>query len=74
MTLLLTGQIGELEATNMQKTSKITDLQKEVNRFKDKLSWLESERKNLESEKDSLSEEKMSQLKSLEQVLCYAIL
>jgi uncharacterized protein YlxW (UPF0749 family) len=65
---LFTGQIGELEGTNVQKTSKIADLQKEISRLKDKLSWLESERKNLEHQKDSLSEEKLSQLKSLEQV------
>lgn len=63
------GQIGELEGTNIQKTSKINDLQKEVNKFKDRLSWLESERKNLELEKDSLSEEKLSQLRSLEKSL-----
>ena len=65
---LFTGQIGELEGTNVQKTSKIADLQKEISRLKDKLSWLESERNNLEHQKDSLSEEKLSQLKSLEQV------
>lgn len=70
---LYVGQIGELEGTNIQKTSKIADLQKEISRLKDRLSWLESERKTLESEKDSLSEEKLSQLRSLEQV-CNEIL
>jgi uncharacterized protein (DUF3084 family) len=60
--------IGQLEGTNVQKTSKITELEETAQKLKDRLNWLESERKSLENQKMSLSENQKSQLKSLEQV------
>jgi len=46
----------------------IKDQETEIQKLKDRLAWLESERQSLESEKDSVSQEKSSQLRSLERV------
>ncbi|XP_056005748.1 protein FAM184A-like [Ostrea edulis] len=61
--------IGQLEGTNVQKTSKIKELEDAIQKLKDRLNWLESERKSLENQKTSLSENQKSQLQSLEQSL-----
>lgn len=61
--------IGKLEATKLQNESTIQEQEGTINKLKDKLTWLEKERLNLEKQKSSLSLEQTSQLKSLEKAL-----
>ena len=65
---MLTALIGQLEATKLQNESTISELEAALNKMKDKLAWLESERNNLEKQKSSLSQNQQSQLKTLEKV------
>ena len=68
MFVVPTAQIGQLEATKLQNESTIAELEAALNKMKDKLAWLESERNNLELQKSSMSQSQQSQLKSLEKV------
>lgn len=63
------GVIGELEATKLQQQSTIQEQNVEIQKLKDKLSWLEAQWKNVESEKNSLTKEQNSQLLSLQKSL-----
>ena len=65
---MFTALIGQLEATKLQNESTISELEAALNKMKDKLAWLESERNNLEKQKSSLSQNQQSQLKTLEKV------
>ena len=60
--------IGQLEATKLQNESMIQDLEGVVNKLRDKLSWLEKERENLERQKSDINQSQKSQLQSLEKV------
>ncbi|XP_033125471.1 protein FAM184A-like [Anneissia japonica] len=63
------SMIGSLQATQMSNEATIVDLQTELGKLNDKLTWLEKERKNLESSKHSLSEQQSAQVRSLEKAL-----
>jgi len=64
----ISAAIGELEATKLQHESVIADLEKGLEHLKDKVSWLESCKKDLESKTQELSQDQKTQLKSLQQV------
>ncbi|XP_064630713.1 protein FAM184A-like [Lineus longissimus] len=61
--------IGELEATRLQNEAMISDLSSELSRLKDKLAWLEKERRSLEMKSSSQTEEQFNQIRSLERAL-----
>ncbi|XP_070541260.1 LOW QUALITY PROTEIN: protein FAM184A-like [Ptychodera flava] len=61
--------LGTLEATRMSNEATIKDLQSELSKVRDRLSWLENERKSLQDKSQSLAQQKGDQLKALEQAL-----
>lgn len=61
--------IGKLEATKLQNESTIGELEGDINRLRDKLSWLEKERTNLERQKSDINQTQSAQVKSLEKAL-----
>ena len=65
---MFSALIGELEGTKLQQESLIKEQKAEIDRLKDRLQWLESERHSLEHEKSSLSQQQAIKLKSLERV------
>ena len=66
--MCLAAELGELEATRMQQTATITDLQTQLSNLKDKVTRLEATKRTLEERSHNLESEQGSQLRSLERV------
>ncbi|CAH1783825.1 unnamed protein product [Owenia fusiformis] len=60
---------GELEATKIQNEATIKDLMSELNKLRDKVSWLEQERSSLSDLSQTQISESSNKLKALEQAL-----
>lgn len=63
------ASIGKLEAMKMQTESQLKESLGELSKLKDRLKWLEDERKSIEEKGQSQMTEQSKQLKSLEKSL-----
>ncbi|XP_077992383.1 protein FAM184A-like [Glandiceps talaboti] len=61
--------LGTLEATRITNESTIKDLHSDLSKVRDKLSWMENERKSLKNQNMSLAEQQNNQVAALEKAL-----
>ena len=60
--------LGELEATRLQHLSTISDLKAQIEKLRDRLNWLEEERRTNESQNQDHAHLHSQQVRSLEKV------
>ncbi|XP_006811612.2 protein FAM184A-like [Saccoglossus kowalevskii] len=63
------SMLGTLEATKISNEATIQDQQSELFKIKDRLSWLENERKSLENKSQTLADQQGGQVRALEKAL-----